>query len=159
DNVNAELVSNLSNADGKALAALIKAVGAKRIEATPELMKSLDSSDTTIRHAALAALGDTIKQKDLNVLIAQYVKGKNPSDADVPAKALRAACIRMGDREAVAAALAAAMPSAPTDGNVKVIEILATMGGPKALETIGAAAKGGDNKLQDVATQALGRWM
>jgi HEAT repeat protein len=159
DKVNAELVSNLSNADGKALAALIKAIGIKRIEATPALIKSLNNSDPTIRRAALVALGDTIKQKDLKVLIGQYVNGTGPSDADVAGQALRAACIRMADREAVAAALAAAMPSASTNANVKLIEILATMGGPKALETIGAAAKGGDDKLQDVATQALGRWM
>jgi HEAT repeat protein len=159
DNVNAALVSNLSKANGKALAALIHAVGAKRIDATHELMKSLNDSDPAIRQAALAALGDTIKQKDVPVLIVQYVKGKNPADADAAAKALRAACIRMADREACAATLAAAMPTASTEANVKLIDILATMGGPKALETIAAAAKGNNDKLQDIATQALGRWM
>jgi HEAT repeat protein len=159
ENVNSVLVSNLSKAEGNALAALIRAVGVRRIEATRELMKSLNNSDPAIRHAALAALGATIKQGDLNVLIGQYVKSKNANDADVAAKALRAACIRMADRESVAAALAAAMPGASTAANVKIMEILATMGGPKALETIGAAAKGSDEKLQDEATKALGRWM
>src|SRR5262249_53596875 len=147
------LVSNLSKADGKALAALIQAVGTRRIDATPELLKLLSNSDTTIRHATLTALGDTIKQKDVGVLIAQFVKSQNSGDADPAARALRAACIRMADREACAAALAAAMPSATTNANVKVIEILATMGGTKALETIGAAAKGSDDKLQDEATK------
>jgi HEAT repeat protein len=159
ENADSELVDNISKADGKALAALIQAVGAKRIDATPQLMKALSNPDTTIRHSALAALGETIKPKDLHVLIAQYVNGKNTDDSAVAGKALRAACIRMPDREACAAELAAAMPGAPTAANIDLVEILAAMGGPKALETIGAAAKGNDAKLQDTATKALGKWM
>jgi len=65
----------------------------------------------------------------------------------------------MPDREGCAAELAAAMPKATTGTNVNLVEILAAMGGPKALETIGAAAKGNDAKLQDAATKALGKWM
>jgi hypothetical protein len=33
------------------------------------------------------------------------------------------------------------------------------MGGPKALDTIAAAAKGGEEVLQDAGTRALGEWM
>ena len=47
ENVNSELVASISKADGKALAALIQAVGAKRIDATPELMKALSNSDAS----------------------------------------------------------------------------------------------------------------
>jgi HEAT repeat protein len=159
ENVNSELVANISKADGKALAALIQAVGVKRIEATPELMKALSNSDATIRHSALAALGETIKPKDLHVLITQYANGENADDTAVAGKALRTACVRMADREACAAELAAAMPHASTAANTQFVEILAAMGGPKALETIGAAAKGDDAKLQDTATKALGKWM
>lgn len=159
ENVNSKLVASMSKADGKALAALIQAVGAKRIAATPQLMKALSNSDATIRHSALAALGETIKPKDLHVLVAQYVKGKNADDTAVAGKALRTACVRMPDREACATELAAAMPGASTAANIQLVEILAAMGGPKALETIGAAAKGNDAKLQDTATKALGKWM
>ncbi len=159
ENVNSELVASISKADGKALAALIQAVGVKRIDATPQLMNALSNSDTTIRHSALAALGETIKPKDLPVLIAQYVNAKNANDTAVAGKALRTACVRMPDREACAAVIAAAMPRASTDANTHLVEILAAMGGPKALETIGAAAKGSDAKLQDAATKALGKWM
>jgi HEAT repeat protein len=159
ENVNSELVASLSKADGKALAALIQAVGAKRIDATPALMKALSNSDAAIRHSALEALGVTIKPNDLHVLIAQYVNGDSASDTAVAGKALRAACIRMADREACASELAAAMPKASTATNTNLVEILAAMGGPKALETIGAAAKGNDPKLQDIATKALGKWM
>ncbi|HEX5471562.1 MAG TPA: HEAT repeat domain-containing protein, partial [Lacipirellulaceae bacterium] len=59
-NVDTELVAHLEKAKGKALAVLIQAVGERRIEATPQLMKSLDQSDAAVRQAALAALGETI---------------------------------------------------------------------------------------------------
>ncbi len=159
EGISSALVGNLAKADGKALAALIHAVGARRINATPELKKSLDNSDTTIRHAALAALGDTIQPQDVEILITQYVSGKHAKDAAVAGKALRAACIRMPDREACAAKLAAAMPNASADANINLVEILAAMGGTRALETIGAAARGDDVKVQDTATKALGKWM
>ncbi|MEO8411549.1 MAG: hypothetical protein ABI478_13355, partial [Propionivibrio sp.] len=51
------------------------------------------------------------------------------------------------------------MPKASSDANVYLVEILSAMGGPKALETIGSASKGNDDKLQDTATKALGKWM
>jgi HEAT repeat protein len=159
ENVDDVLVSNLSKADGKALARLIQAIGAKRIDATRELMSALKSSNESVRHAALAALGETIKQKDLGVLIDQYVEAKNASDDDVALGALRAACVRMPDREACAAKLADAISRASTKEKSNIVEILAAMGGPKALATIGAAAKGKDADVQDTATKALGKWM
>jgi HEAT repeat protein len=159
ENVDSELVANISKADGKSLRALIQAVGVRRIDATPQLMKALSNSDASIRHSALVALGETIKPKDLQVLIDRYLNGKNAGDTAVAGKALRTACVRMADREACAAKLAAAMPNASTAANIQLVEILAAMGGPKALATIGAAAKGSDAKLQDAATKALGKWM
>jgi HEAT repeat protein len=159
DNVDEALVSNLSKVDGKALAGLIQAIGAKRIDAAHELMQPLKSSDKTVRHAALAALGETIKAKDLGILIDQYVEARNASDDEVARDALRAACVRMPDREACAAQLASALSRGSTKEKSNIVEILALMGGPKALATIGAAAKGKDAAVQDTATKALGRWM
>jgi hypothetical protein len=92
-------------------------------------------------------------------LISQYVDSKNAVDGAIAGKALKTACVRMADREACAGELANAMPHASTAANIHLVEILAAMGGPKALETIGAAAKGSDDQLQDSATKVLGRWM
>jgi len=65
----------------------------------------------------------------------------------------------MPDREACAAKLAAAISRASTKEKSNIVDILAAMGGPKALATIGAAAKGKDAAVQDTATKALGKWM
>ncbi len=159
EKINDALVARLPDANGKSLAALIEIIGQRRIAATPALVEATENSDATIRSAALVALGETIGPQDLQVLLSQVVAPKEVDDVAVAAKALRAACVRMADREACAAELAAAMPKASDAAKLTMIEILGAMGGPKALETIAANVKDGDAKLYDAGTRVLGEWM
>jgi HEAT repeat protein len=159
EKINAEVVARLPKAEGKTLSVLIELVGQRRIDATPVLVKAVDHPDAAIRSAALTALGATVGAKQLSVLVSQAVSPKNPDDAQVAQKALRAACIRMPDREACAAELAAAMPRASVSTRSILLEILGEMGGAKALATIGAAVKGSDPELQDTGSRVLGEWM
>jgi hypothetical protein len=158
-NVNTEVVARLAKADGKVLGVLIELVGLRRIDATPALVKALDHRDAAIRSAALAAMGATVGAKDLPLLVSQVVSPKNSGDAQAAQKALRAACVRMPDREGCAAELAAAMSRAPASTRASLLEILGAMGGPKALETIAVAVKGNDPELQDTGSRVLGEWM
>jgi hypothetical protein len=157
--VNAEIAARLPKAEGKTLPVLMELVGQRRIDATPALVKALDHSDAATRSAALTALGATVGLKDLSVLVSQAVAPKNPADAQVAQLALRTACVRMADREACAAELAAALPRASVSTKSNLLETLGAMGGTKALETIGAAVKGSDAELQDTGSRLLGEWM
>jgi hypothetical protein len=71
---------------------------------------------------------------------------------------LRAVCLRSEDREAVAAQLAAALPTA--DGPVKatILETLNVVGGATALEAVAAAARSDNEELRDEAFRVLGQW-
>lgn len=157
--VDAEIAARLSKTEGKALAVLIELVGERRIKATPALVKALDHSDAAVRSAALTALGETVGQKDRSVLISQVSSTKNASDGQVAIKALRAASVRMPDRDATAAEVAQAMKGAPVETQVKLLEILGAVGGSKALETVAAAVSGSDEQLQDAGSRLLGEWM
>jgi HEAT repeat protein len=159
DKVNSEIAARLPNADGKTLPVLIELVGQRRIDATPALVKAVDNADPAIRGAALTALGETIGAKDLSVLVEQVVAPKETGDAQVAQQALRAACVRMPEREQCAAQLAAALPRASLAAKANLLETLGAMGGAKALETIGNAVKGGDESLQDTGSRLLGEWM
>lgn len=159
EKVNAELADRLPAAKGKSQVVLIELVGQRRMDAIPELVKALAQSDKEVRTAALVALGATAGPKDLAVLISQVTSAKNAADAEISERALQAASIRMPDREATAAELAAAMPHASTATKTSLLRILGAMGGPKALDTIAAAVKGGDAELQDAGTRVLGEWM
>ena len=158
--VDAQIVAMLPKAEGNMLPLLLQLVGQRRIDAIPLLLKSVAHSDKTVRSAALIALGETVPLKSLSVLVSQVVAPKYPDDALVAQQALKAASIRMADREACAGELSNAVDktsSVPTKG--ALLQILGAMGGPKALATIGTAAKSKDPQLQDISSRLLGEWM
>ena len=92
--------------------------------------------------------------------MSQVVAPKHPEDAKVAQQALKAASIRMPDREACAAELTAAVNrSAAAPTKQSLLEILGAMGGTRALAAVGAAAKSSDAGLQDTGSRLLGEWM
>ncbi|TWU33697.1 HEAT repeat domain-containing protein [Novipirellula artificiosorum] len=157
--VDDEIVVRLDQADGAARRVLIDLVGMRRIAAVPALLKAVDASDAATREAALTALGQVAELDDLSVLIDRVNHPKNASDAEPAQSALRAACVRMGDREACAAKLGEAMNDASLDTKGSLLEVLAAMGGTKALDLVGNAANSDNAQLQDIATRLLGEWM
>lgn len=159
DKVNAAITAGLAKAEGKSLLMRIELVGARRIEATAALIEALDRDDAKIRSAALAALGETAAQKHLGVLIARALDPKHADDAAAAQKALKAAAVRMPDRESCAAELSAALAKASPANKTLLLEILGAVAGEKALSTLAAAAKGDDDALKDTATRMLGAWM
>lgn len=158
EKVDAQIVALLPKAEGKSYPLLIELVGQRRIAAVPDLLQALDHSDQGVRSAALTALGETVALQRLSVLVAQVVAPKHPEDASVARQALKAASVRMPDREACAAELAAALQRSPTATKTTLLEILADVGGTKALQTLGGAAKDDDPELQDTASRLLGKW-
>ena len=160
DNVNAQIVALLPKAEGATYPLLIELVGKRRIEAVPQLLKALDNNSDVVRTAALVALGETVSLQQLSVLIDQVVAPKKSEDAEIAQKALKAASIRMADREACAKELSTAVDrvkSVPVKGTL--LQILGSMGGTNALQAVGKAAKSTDAQLQDISSRLLGEWM
>ena len=160
DNVNAQIVALLPKAEGAMYPLLIELVGKRRIEAVPQLLKALDNNSGVVRTAALVALGETVSLQQLSVLIDQVVAPKKSEDAEIAQKALKAASIRMADREACAKELSNAVDrvkSVPVKGTL--LQILGAMGGTNALQAVGKAAKSTDAQLQDISSRLLGEWM
>jgi HEAT repeat protein len=159
DKVNAEIVKRLAEAEGKPLAALIELVGMRRIDATKPLIAAVDHRDAEIRRAALTALGATVGPQELPVLMKKAIVVQDTTESEVAHRALRAAAVRMPDRESTAALLAGIMSEVSPTAKAQLLETLGAMGGPKALATLAAAAKSGNAELQDISTRLLGEWM
>ncbi|MBS0264053.1 MAG: hypothetical protein JSS02_19110, partial [Planctomycetes bacterium] len=158
DGVNKEIVARLAKADAKSYPLLLDLVGKRLIEADAALLKAADHSDKSVRVAAFKALGKTLSAKNLSALISQVQKPKREDDAALAQEALKAASIRMPDREACAEQLAVALEKSPVATKVTLLDILTDVGGTKALATIAAAAKSNDPKLQDEGSKLLGKW-
>jgi hypothetical protein len=159
DSVNKTIVARLSKAEPKLYVVLLEVVGQRRIEAIPELLKALDNSDKTVRAAALKSMGTTVPAKNLTSLIAQVVSPKHPDDAPIAQQALETACIRMPDRDVCSTELTTAMDKAPLATKSVLLNIMAAVGGTKALDTVGKAAKSKEPELQDTSSRLLGKWM
>jgi HEAT repeat protein len=157
--VDSEIAGRLEKAEGKQLKILAELVGERRINATGALLKAIDHPDAAVRQAVLTALGATVNADGLPVLIEHVVQPKHPEDATAAQKALKAASVRMPQREACAALLAAALPKANVATKGVLLDTLASVGGAKALATVSAAAKATEPELQDAASRLLGGWM
>jgi HEAT repeat protein len=157
-NVDTRIVALLPTAQGKSYPLLIELVGQRRIDAVPDLLKALNHSDTQVRGAAMIALGETIKLDRLSLLVSQVVSPKYPADTAVAQQALKAASVRMPDREACAVELATALSRAPAGTKSYLLEVLGEVGGDSALQTLANAAKSSDPQLQDTGSRLLGKW-
>lgn len=158
EKVDSQIVALLPKAEGNSYPLLLELVGQRRIDAVPELLAALDHADKTVRNAALTALGETVALKRLSVLVAQAISPKHPEDAAAAQQALRAASVRMPDREACATELAAALDRSSSATKTMLLEIISEVGGSTALNTLAAAAKSDDGQLQDDGSRLLGKW-
>ncbi len=157
--IDKEIVARLAKAEGKVYPVLLELIGQRRIDALAALQKALDHSDKAVRAAALTSLGATVPADKLSILIKPAVSAKNDEDAAVALTALKAACVRMPDREACAGELSVALERASVSTKIAMLKILASVGGSKAVQTIGTVAKANDPQLQDAGSDLLGKWM
>ncbi|MBL8856665.1 MAG: HEAT repeat domain-containing protein, partial [Planctomycetaceae bacterium] len=158
EGVDAQIVKLLASADDKSSPLLLELVGRRRIAAVSEVLPLLENKNAAIRHAALKALGETVKLERLSLLVEQAVSPKRSEDAAVAQQALKAASVRMPDREACAMQLSKAIDRSPMAAKVTLLEILSEVGGAQALKTLDAAARSSDDTLQDASSRLLGKW-
>lgn len=158
-NVNSEIRARLPKSRGDQYRVLLELVGQRRIENVIEdVEKALESSDATVRSAALVALGETVSLKQMSVLVSQVIRPSHAEDLPVAKLALKTASVRMPDRDACVEKLTAALSDAPAAAKTTLLEIMADVGGTIALQTLASAAKSADPELQDAASRLLGTW-
>ncbi len=159
DAVNRAIATRLSEADDASLPALLELVGLRRIDAVAVVLPLVNHRDERVRTAALAALGTTVDLGNLDVLVVAATRVKSDVEGEAARTALREASVRMADREACATTLAAAVEKAPAEAKVMLLDILGAVGGTKAVQAMAAAARSGEDALEDAATRLLGKWM
>lgn len=159
ESVNQKVAQLLGTAGGEQLKLLVELVGLRRIAATRDLQRVLDSRDGELRRAALVALGETVALNELPLLLERA--GSERAEADELAaarQALRTAAVRMPKPDACAELLAGGIEQAPESTQIFLIETLGEVGGRKSLDAIIRFAKGNVNGLQDAGSKVLGKW-
>jgi len=157
-NIDAQIVKRLQQSGRDSDPLMLELVGRRRVDAVPDVLTALQHTDETVRHAALIALGETVTLNQLSVLISQVVAPTHPEDLTVAERALRAACVRMPDRDTCATQLKNAVSGSSPGTKTTLLEIVSEVGGSRALETLAQAAKSRDPEQQDTASRLLGKW-
>ncbi|MFG0288663.1 MAG: HEAT repeat domain-containing protein [Rhodopirellula sp. JB044] len=160
--VDSEIRSRARSASGKELAALIKAIGARRISAIDVLVDAVDNSSPLVQTNAIAALANVATLDEIPLLIELAFENQTATSAAIKENAkqsLRAAAVRMSDSPQCVKQLEDAMQRVDPESQLAIIETFAAMGGPGALSAIENAAMSDDLKRQDAATRLLGNWM
>ncbi len=153
------LAARLQTAEGKGQLVLIALAGRRHIESvTPLLLKLADNADVGVRAAALTALGATIRASELSVLINRALGKGRPEEVHAAEVALKTACGRMSDHDAATTQVLAALADAQVPAKCKLLELLVTIGGDKALKVVAAAAKDSNAEVRRAAYKALGEW-
>jgi len=159
ESVDRVVLARMAGASPALMPILLEVIGGRRIPAVAQLKPLLAGADGRVRVAALEALGNVVDLANLGLLVDAVQKPRDAAEGEAADKALLAACVRMPDREACAARLATAIDAASGDTKIKLLDIVGEVGGTKALATVAAAAKAGDEPLADAATRLLGKWM
>jgi HEAT repeat protein len=145
--------------DAKAKVALFDLVGSRRIAGARQAVEeALDHRDAKVATAAMVAFAQLADLDDLKLLVSPALSGGNAEKVASAQAALRTAAMRMTDRDACATALASHLDSASPEGKTFLLELLARLGGQKALQTVVANAKSSDPALKDASTRVLGDW-
>jgi HEAT repeat protein len=152
------LAARIQAATGPSRLVWIGLAGRRHVESlTPVLLKLADDHDLNIRLAAIAALGATVRVDELSVLLARAAS-VNKEEAQAAAAALRAACGRISDRDASTAQVLAVFSSVDVPAKCKLLELLVTISGDKALQVVAAAAKDSNTEIRRAGYRALGEW-
>ncbi|GAB6167091.1 hypothetical protein JCM19992_30910 [Thermostilla marina] len=154
------IIAGLQQAEGKTRLMLLKAAGDRYLtQAADAIVPLLSSKDDETRHAAIQAAGTTFEAPQLPKLIALLTSTQNSEERDLIKESLRNAVRRMPSPDACSELLIGTMADASDDAKVEILELLAAVGGEKALQAVAEAANSDNETLKDAGTRLLGEWM
>ena len=139
--------------------ALLEVLAARRAKAQVKAaFAATGDKDSSVRVAALKALGDLADEKHLPKLIELLLNAKPGREQSAAQKTVVVVSEEIEDPERRAEPVLSAM--AKTTGNQRgvLLKAAARIGGKKALETVLADMSSVDAKTQDAAVRALADW-
>ncbi|HZN58501.1 MAG TPA: HEAT repeat domain-containing protein [Planctomycetota bacterium] len=158
--IDATIVERLARSEGASRAVLIDLAGRRRIaSAAPALRQAADATDGATRAAAYRSLGRVATVEDIPFLLSRSILAPGGSpDSAVAEAALRSAVERLHDKDGAAGRVLAAMASAPADVRIRLLDVLKSVGGARAVKAVAASAREGDESVKKAALKTLGEW-
>jgi len=155
--VDAEVVAQLTRAQGRLRRLLITVVGQRQIQAAlPLIVSNLSDADAGICNAAIQTIGIIGQAPQAGDLVRMLQDSGSSGERETMRKALLAVCGRSGT-----SGLTYLMPlTQSTDNDLHQIGLhaLAIIGGPDALGAVTSAIENADTPVADEAVRILSTW-
>lgn len=136
--------------------AYIEYVTIRRLSsATPLLLSMSSNGDPRVRDAAVVAAGLTVDREQFPSLIERVIDQR--IERPVAVEALQRACVHL-PQDTTAETIGASIDRVDPETRFMLLNQLAFLGGPKALQIVTALAATRDEGAIDAATQVLGAW-
>ncbi len=157
--VNDAVLSGAKQGDAKLRAVYIEALAARnQTEALAFLRDTRKDADVTLRTAAVGALGDLAPTSDQALLLDWAATATDSAEQTRALRALVALTLRAPDTAQRNQPIYATLEKAAPATTVKLIPVLARLGGKDSAECAGRLALSADATVADAATATLTRW-
>ncbi len=160
NDVDAAIVTQVSHAEPKLKAELLRSMEARRIlSATPVLLQAARDNDEDVRLAAFQAMKTMAEPEHLNALIELLLQTKSEEERSELEKTVAAVAQRIPAPEQRHAATLAAMPRATNlEAKASLLHVLGKIGEASAQPTLRAALQDAKPELRIAAIRALSDW-
>ncbi|MCC7374474.1 MAG: HEAT repeat domain-containing protein [Verrucomicrobiales bacterium] len=152
----AAVVALIGDSDSKTRVAAMGAVGQRRITAAiPALIKAATDSDARVGGASFKVLGELGGVAEIPAMVNALSETQATAAGE---NALIALCERQPDPSQSSALLLPGLATAKGEAKLALLGALGSLGGPRALEAMRAAATDADESVRETACRALCAW-
>ncbi len=149
----------LSEASPLARPALIEILAERKArEYADAVLAQAEDENEDVRRAALAALEDVVRARDLPRVIDLLLSASNITEVLAIQNAVVSAANQISDPERRADQVLIALDKASGPKRANLLRPLARIGGENALQTVAVLTKSGDPQVQSVAVHTLSLW-
>jgi len=158
--IDAVILQNLSSAQAKVKAELIRAIGERNIvEGLDSLLKTTKDEDRKVRLESFKVLKVIAGPDDLPALVDLVLNPASASDRNEAEKMVAAVAHKIEDEQKQASAVLAVLPKVKdTADRASLLRILGRIGDSAALPALRTALASRDKTIQDAAIRALSAW-
>ena len=159
EEADAAIMAMLGSGNAERQLTAIDMIGRRRLAAgTPALLKATSEDDPRVRQAAIRMVGEMVSAGQVPALLDLLARAKEPEDLAAVEQALMTACPKATDSKSMVATLTSSMDKAGPPQKAVLLRVLAAVGGPEALNAVGASLDGTDADVRAAAVRALSTW-
>ena len=152
------LVKQFESGDTSAKASLLVVLADRhQPDALPAARRAVAETNAEIRLAAYRAMGSLGEQQDIQPLVLLVLARDNAAEQKQIGQALAAIAQRQANKTAACEPVLQSMAKANTAAKIRLLDILAIMGGDAALEAVRSCLTG-EPEIQKAAVQVMGGW-